>query len=96
MDLLLPCVPLCWSLYRAAAIFDTETDRVHTELAWSPDTIHWYRIDEGTALEVLIVCRQTTGELSDALEMSENKAYFPSLKGRTVRLKFGLNRAIQT
>ncbi len=32
------------------AIFDERADRVWTELAWSPDTIHWYRIDEGTPL----------------------------------------------
>ena len=32
------------------AIFDERADRVHTELAWSLDTIHWKRIDEGSAL----------------------------------------------
>ncbi len=32
------------------AIFDERADRVRTELAWSPDTIHWYRIDEGSPL----------------------------------------------
>ena len=32
------------------AIFNIETDRVHTELAWSPDTVHWQRIDEGIPL----------------------------------------------
>lgn len=31
-------------------IFDTQSDRVHCELASSPDTIHWDRIDEGTPL----------------------------------------------
>ena len=31
-------------------IFDTTTDRSHTELAWSPDTITWNRIDPGAPL----------------------------------------------
>ena len=31
-------------------IFDTNRDRTHTELAWSPDTIRWHRIDPGTPL----------------------------------------------
>ena len=31
-------------------IFQPETDRSHTELAWSSDTIHWHRIDPGTPL----------------------------------------------
>ena len=30
------------------AIFNTKTDRVHTELTWSPDTIKWHRINPGT------------------------------------------------
>jgi hypothetical protein len=32
------------------AIFNINTDTVQTELAWSPDTIKWYRICPGTAL----------------------------------------------
>jgi len=32
------------------AIFNIKTDTVQTELAWSPDTIKWYRICPGTAL----------------------------------------------
>ncbi|MCE5326724.1 MAG: hypothetical protein LLG01_09935 [Planctomycetaceae bacterium] len=31
-------------------IFDTASDRVNVELAWSPDTIAWQRIDPGTPL----------------------------------------------
>jgi predicted GH43/DUF377 family glycosyl hydrolase len=31
-------------------IFNTETDRSHTELAWSPDTIEWHRVCPGTPL----------------------------------------------
>lgn len=31
-------------------ILNTETDRAHTELAWSPDTLEWHRIDPGTPL----------------------------------------------
>ena len=32
------------------AIFNSDNDRVHTELAWSPDTVKWYRINPGTPL----------------------------------------------
>jgi hypothetical protein len=32
------------------SIFDTRTDRVQTELAWSPDTITWERIAPGSPL----------------------------------------------
>jgi uncharacterized protein YbaR (Trm112 family) len=31
-------------------IYQQSTDRVWTELTWSPDTRNWYRIDEGTPL----------------------------------------------
>jgi hypothetical protein len=29
-------------------IFNVETDRVHCELAWSPDTVKWHRVCPGT------------------------------------------------
>ena len=32
------------------AIYNSETDRTHTELAWSPDTVAWHRIDPDTPL----------------------------------------------
>lgn len=32
------------------AIHNQKTDRVHTELTWSPDTKKWYRISPGTPL----------------------------------------------
>jgi hypothetical protein len=32
------------------AIYNSKIDRTHTELAWSPDTITWYRIDPGSPL----------------------------------------------
>jgi hypothetical protein len=32
------------------ALFNSETDRTHTELTWSPDTTAWHRIDPGTPL----------------------------------------------
>lgn len=38
------------------AIHDQVSDRVWTELAWSPDTIYWRRIDEGNPL---IGCSET-------------------------------------
>ena len=32
------------------AIYNSQTDRTHTELAWSPDTVTWHRIEPGTPL----------------------------------------------
>ena len=32
------------------AIYNSRTDRTHTELSWSPDTVNWHRIDPGTPL----------------------------------------------
>jgi hypothetical protein len=32
------------------AIYNSDTDRTHTELTWSPDTITWHRVDPGTPL----------------------------------------------
>jgi hypothetical protein len=32
------------------AIYNSDADRTHTELAWSPDTVTWHRIDPGTPL----------------------------------------------
>ena len=31
-------------------VMNQQTDRVHCELAWSPDTVRWHRIDPGRAL----------------------------------------------
>ena len=32
------------------SIYDEQADRVHVELTWSPDTLNWYRVDQGAAL----------------------------------------------
>ena len=32
------------------AIYNSDADRTHTELAWSPDTVAWHRIGPGTPL----------------------------------------------
>ena len=32
------------------AVYRPQQDRTHTELAWSPDTITWHRVDPGTPL----------------------------------------------
>jgi hypothetical protein len=32
------------------AIYNSKIDRTHTELAWSPDTVTWHRIDPGSPL----------------------------------------------
>ena len=47
------CMPVfyyCGIYIGLPAIFDIESDQVHTELAWSPDTISWHRICPGTPL----------------------------------------------
>lgn len=33
-----------------SAIYNSDADRTHTELAWSPDTVTWHRIDAGRPL----------------------------------------------
>ena len=32
------------------AIYNSDADRTHTELSWSPDTVTWHRIDAGSPL----------------------------------------------
>jgi hypothetical protein len=32
------------------AIYNSDADRTHTELTWSPDTVTWHRIDAGSPL----------------------------------------------
>lgn len=46
----MPVVPYAGVYLGLPAVFDEQSDRVHTELAWSPDTIHWHRIAPGSAL----------------------------------------------
>lgn len=33
-----------------AAIYNSDADRTHTELTWSPDTVKWHRVDPGSPL----------------------------------------------
>ena len=47
------CMPVfyhCGIYLGLPAIFDIESDHVYTELAWSPDTVTWYRVCPGTPL----------------------------------------------
>ena len=46
----MPVIPYGGVYLGLPAVFDEKADRVHTELAWSPDTIHWHRIAPGKAL----------------------------------------------
>lgn len=46
----MPIFEYCGIYLGLPAIFNIKTDTVQTELAWSPDTIKWYRICPGTAL----------------------------------------------
>ena len=63
-------------------IFNERADRAHTELAWSPDTIHWYRIDEGNAL---IPNSQKKGDY----DWGTVYASFPILLDNEIRLYYG-------
>ena len=46
----MPAFPYAGIYIGLLAIFNTETDRVHVELTWSPDTIEWHRISPDTPL----------------------------------------------
>ena len=46
----MPVFRYCGCYLGLVVIFNTETDRAHTELAWSPDTLAWHRVEPGKAL----------------------------------------------
>ena len=46
----MPVFPYAGFYLGLPAIINDKTDRVHAELAWSPDTIKWHRICPGTPL----------------------------------------------
>ena len=46
----MPVFPYAGIYIGLPVIFNTESDRVHAELAWSPDSIQWHRICPGTPL----------------------------------------------
>lgn len=71
-------------------VFDTKTDRVHCELAWSPDTIHWRRIDEGTPL---IANSQTPGDYDWGTVYA---AAYPVFLEKEVRLYYGAGNGPHT
>jgi len=64
------------------AIFDEVADRVHTELAWSPDTVNWHRIEKGTPL---IPNSQKKG----AYDWGTVYASFPVLLEDEIRIYYG-------
>ena len=64
------------------AVFDERADRVWTELAWSPDTVHWYRIDEGTPL---IPNSETKGDYDWGTIFASK----PILKDNMIRIYYG-------
>jgi hypothetical protein len=57
--------------------------RVHTELAWSPDTVHWHRIQAGTPL---IPCSETKGDHDWGMIYS---AVVPIFRDNEIRLYYG-------
>ena len=63
-------------------IFDEVADRAHTELAWSPDTIKWYRIDEGAALI-------PNSQIEGAYDWGTVYASFPIITKKEIRIYYG-------
>jgi hypothetical protein len=64
------------------AIFDEQADRVHTELAWSPDTVTWHRVDAGTPLI-------PNGEPRGVYDWGTVYASFPIVEEDGIRLYYG-------
>jgi hypothetical protein len=71
-------------------MFNTKTDRVQCELAWSPDTIHWNRIDEGTPL---IPCSETRGDYDWGTVYA---AAYPVFLEKEIRLYYGAGNGPHT
>ena len=72
------------SVGRANRKDDPGIDRVHTELAWSPDTITWHRICPGTPL---IPCSAEPG----AYDWGCVYAACPIMTPDTIRIYYGAN-----
>ena len=64
------------------AIFDEQADRVWTELAWSPDTVHWHRVDEGNPLI-------PNSDVKGDYDWGTVYASFPILEDGEIRLYYG-------
>ena len=64
------------------SVFDWAEDRIHLELAWSPDTIHWERICPGTDLVPMSAFGEYDGGCCYAASM-------PTVDGDEVRLYYG-------
>ena len=71
-------------------IFNTMSDRSHTELAWSPDTINWYRIDPGTPL---IANSTTEGDYDWGCAYS---AAYPVFLDNEIRVYYGGSNGLHT
>jgi len=68
----LPSILMCDNAYR-----------VQTELAWSPDTVNWHRIQEGTPL---IPCSQKKGDYDWGIIYA---AAVPIIRDNEIRLYYG-------
>jgi hypothetical protein len=64
-------------------VFDTKTDRVACELAWSPDASHWERIDDGVPL---IANSETPGDYDWGTVYA---AAYPVFLKEDIRLYYG-------
>ncbi len=64
-------------------VFRPEPNRVHCELAWSPDTVAWHRIDPGTPL---IPLSETAGDYDWGCAYA---AAYPVVLDQEIRLYYG-------
>jgi hypothetical protein len=71
-------------------IFNTKSDRSHTELAWSPDTINWYRINPGTPL---IANSTTEGDYDWGCAYS---SAYPVFLDNEIRIYYGGSNGLHT
>ncbi|MBL9214181.1 MAG: hypothetical protein JNG83_01765 [Opitutaceae bacterium] len=71
-------------------IMNQQTDRVHCELAWSPDTLLWHRIDAGRAL---IPNAETPGAYDWGCVYAGTG---PVVRGDTVQLFYGASNGPHT
>ena len=65
-----------------ADIIDVKADRMHTELAWSPDTINWHRIEPG---KPFIANSEKEGEYDWGIV----HAGYPIIRDNEIRIYYG-------
>ena len=76
------------------AIHDQKSDRVWTELAWSPDTINWTRIDVGNPLIPNSEIKLDYESVELWKRMSQNKKGKEIAISKTIK-KTSMNQIVQ-